>query len=225
MRQTTCDMSTCFFCRHCPKEWLELTRLHKQTLQFKKGEVLFVEGSPTKGKYFINTGSVKVHKQWGPEKELIIRFASAGDMLGFRGFEKEAYRASATALEATEVCFIPNDHLEASLRMHASLSYNLMQVYATELQIAEQRMNDLAHRDVKGRVAEMLLMIQDRFGEDENQFLHISISRQDIASYAGTTYETVFKIFTDWTAQGWIRTEGKRICILQKESLQPFANH
>lgn len=219
MRQSNCDMNTCFFCLNCPKEWLELTRLHKQSLQFRKGELLFEEGSPMKGMYFITSGSAKVYKHWGAEKELILRFARAGDVLGFRGFGDSAYRVSASALESTEVCFIPNAHLEASLRMNATLSFRFLQVFASELQTAEQRMSDLAHRDVKGRLAELLLMLQEQFGEDATQFLHISISRQDIASYAGTTYETVFKIFTDWTAQGWIQTEGKRIRILDKDSL------
>lgn len=220
MQKTDCDLSTCFFCQVCQPAWLELTRLKKQTFLFKKGEQLFAEGSPATGMYFLQKGIIKVHKQWGADKELIIRFATGGDILGIRGFGDTAFRVSATALEPALACFIPNEHLQASLQANPGLSYKLMQFYATELQKAEQRMNDLAHQDVKGRIAEALLLLQEQFGEDEQGFLKISISRQDLSSYVGTTYETLFKIFTEWTALGWIKTEGKRIQVLKKEQLQ-----
>lgn len=216
MREVECNMDTCFFCQNSLPEWMELTKLKKQTLQFKKNEVLFTEGSPTQGMYFVQSGTVKVYKLRGQEKALIIRFARAGDIFGLRGFGSPEYQVSAVALEPTEVCFIPTDHLEASLKINPNLCYKLMLVYAKELEQAEQRMSELAHQDVKGRLADLLLRLQDQAGE---------VSRQDIASYAGTTYETVFKIFTDWSAKGWIETKGKRIRILKKESLEACISH
>lgn len=211
-------MQACFFCKACPDEWLELTRFKKQTFYYKKGEQLFAEGAPVIGMYFMLSGAVKVHKQWG-DKELIIRFSTCGDILGVRGFGDTSYRVSATALDETQACFIPDDHLQASLRIHPSFSYRLMQFYASELQHAEQRMSDLAHRDVKGRIAEALFMLRDVFGEGKDRFLLITLSRQDIASYTGTTYETVFKTFAEWSHTGIIHTEGKRMKILNDKKL------
>lgn len=220
MKRSNCDLSACFFCQGCSTEWLELTKLKKQTFLFKKNEQLLTEGTAVTGIYFILSGTVKVHKQWGENKELIIRFAKQGDVLGIRGFGDTLYRISATTLEETIACFVPEEHLQASLRINPVLSYKLIQFYATELNNAERRMSDLAHRDVKGRIAETLLMLQDTFGEGKDQFIQITLSRQDIAAYAGTTYETVFKIFTEWIASGWIKTDGKRVRIKGKKELQ-----
>lgn len=219
MKKMDCDLNTCFFCRGCSKEWLDLTRLKKQSFLLKKHEQLIKEGAAVTGMYFMLSGAVKVHKRWG-EKELIIRFATKGDVLGVRGFGDSVYRISATTLDDTRICFIPDDHIKASLHIHPALSYKLMQYYATELSSAENRMSDLAHRDVKGRVAEALLMVHNIFGEDRDHFLQIALSRQDIAAYAGTTYETVFKIFTEWIALGWIKTDGKRIQVRSKKNIQ-----
>lgn len=219
MKKTNCDLKSCFFCQACSKEWLELTHIKKQTFLFKKNEQLLSEGAGVTGIYFMLSGAVKVHKRWG-EKELIIRFAKQGDILGIRGFGNTVYHISATAITETIACFIPEDHIRASLLINPILSYKLMQFYATELNNAEQRMSDLAHRDVKGRIAETLIMLQSVFGENKDHFLCLTLSRQDIAAYAGTTYETVFKIFTDWIASGWIKTDGKRIQIKDKKNLQ-----
>lgn len=48
------------------------------------------------------------------------------------------------------------------------------------------------------------------------------ICGQDIASYAGTIYETVFKTFTGWTLASLIATEGKRIRLRNEKKLQAF---
>jgi CRP/FNR family transcriptional regulator len=77
--------------------------------------------------------------------------------------------------------------------------------------------------EVKGRVAGALLDIVRTFGVDENQFLALKLTRQDIAAYAGTTYETVFKLFTELTAAGIITTSGKDIRINEPEKLTQLA--
>lgn len=222
MAKIECDSSSCFFCQSCLPEWRALTQLKKQTKLYKKGESIFTEGEKVKGMFFTLSGATKVHKKWGNQKDIIIRFTSGVDAIGIRGFGDKFYRVSATALEQTKACFIPTDHLEASLNTNPALCYKLMQFYASELQSAEQRMNDLAHLDTKGRTATAILMLQKTYGNSTDGYINITISRQDIASYAGTIYETIFKIFTEWTGAGVIATDGKRIKILNQDLLNTF---
>ena len=223
--KANCDLNSCLFCKNCQDAWLELTALKKQTLSYKKGEQIFPEGGIVNGMYFTLSGAVKIHKQWGEQRELIIRFAGGGDVIGIRGFGDETFRVSATALEPTKICYIPADHLQKSLSTNPALTYKLMQVYAEELQRAEQRMSSLAHLDTKGRVAEAILTVKDTFGTDDDGFLSLPISRQDIASFAGTIYETVFKIFTEWINSAVIETVGKRIRILKETELRSHVIH
>jgi CRP/FNR family transcriptional regulator len=221
MPDSSCDLSSCFLCKHCLRDWKELIAIKKKTLHFKKGSLIFKEGSPVEGMFFITSGSVKVHKQWGEQRELIVHFAKAGDVLGHRGLGgNQLFPVSATSLEDLKVCYIPNAFLEATLQTNPAFTYRLMQVYANELQKAEKRMHDLALMEVKGRVAQALLDIANLFGTDPEQYINISISRQDIASYAGTTYETVFKLFTSFVAEDIITSTGKRIKINNTIALQ-----
>jgi CRP-like cAMP-binding protein len=225
MQEVACNVSSCFLCSFCIPAWKEAIAFHKKTFQFKKGEEIFREGDPVKGIYFIYTGSVKVYKQWGEQKQLILRFAKAGDILGHRGLGGVVeYPIGATALEDTNACFITNDFLEATLKTNHELSYKLMHFYATELQKAEKRMRDLAHMEVKGRVAEALLELVNVFGVDKHQHIAATITRQDIASYAGTTYETVFKFFNELAEDTIISTNGKSIKINDTSRLQQFCN-
>ena len=223
MPEPSCNLDSCFLCKHCIPEWKELIAIKKKNLFLKKGTLIFKEGSPVEGIFFLTEGAVKVYKQWGEERELIVRFAKAGDVLGHRGLGgKNLYPISATCLEDSKACYIPNNFLEATLQANPAFTYRLLQLYAGELQKAEQRMHDLALMEVRGRIALALQEIATLFGTDPEGYISISITRQDLASYAGTTYETVFKFFTDLIAQQIITTTGKRIKINKAPALQKF---
>lgn len=191
--------------------------------------MLFREGEKVEGIFFLYSGAVKIHAPWGDGREMIFRFARGGEIAGHRGLwgmgmEGAAlYPISATALEDTIACFVPNEFLEASLKANPSLSYNLMHFYAGELQKAEKRMRDLTRMEVKGRIANALLDIEAIFGRDSGGRIAMNLTRQDIAAYAGTTYETVFKLFNELIAEGVIVTEGKEIRILQESRLKALA--
>ncbi|MBD0286644.1 MAG: winged helix-turn-helix domain-containing protein, partial [Flavisolibacter sp.] len=81
-----------------------------------------------------------------------------------------------------------------------------------------------AHMPVKGRIAYALLKLKERFGVNSEGFLKISISRQDIASYAGTTYETTFRTLNELVLEGYIRMEGKLISVMNTEALLALVN-
>lgn len=212
-----CDLKTCFLCRYAIPEWLSAVAANRQHLAFKKGETLFQEGSQATGIYFLYEGKVKVHKKWGEDKELIVRFAKQGDILGHRGFGsgQRAYPVSATALEDVTICYVDIAFFEASLKVNATLTYKLMQFYADELQEAEKKMRNLVHMDVKSRLADALLEISRVY--NDKQF---TINRQDLASFAGTTYETIYRTIQEFIQLQLIAVEGKSITILQEKKLQ-----
>ncbi|RYZ24545.1 MAG: Crp/Fnr family transcriptional regulator [Chitinophagaceae bacterium] len=222
MSPQPCNLTDCFLCRFCVPEWKAALAVHRENRVFKKGKTLFREGDPVDGIYFVYSGSVKVHKQWTESKELILRFAVKGDIVGHRGLGETAFPVTATALQDTIACFLPNSFLEATLKVNPNFTYQLMQFYATELQKAEKRMRNLAHMEVKGRIADAVLQIAALYGTDDGGFIDTDMTRQDIASYAGTTYETVFKFFVELAHTGAIRTSGKRIRIDRPDALHRF---
>ena len=225
MKDEHCDVSTCFLCRHCVADWKELIAIKKTTLRFKKGAQLFKEGELVNGVYLLYSGAVKVHKEWINGKELILRFTRPGDMLGHRGLAGNKYPVSATALEDSKACFVPNSFLETTLKADHVFTYALMQLFAAELQKAELRMRNLALMEVKGRIAGALLELQNVYGTTKNKFIRVPVTRQDIAAYAGTTYETVFKFLKTLVLNNSIQVSGKSIRINKPEGLQSLVDN
>jgi len=220
-----CDLKSCVFCKLCLKEWLPAINLNRKTIDYKKGEVIFREGEKVEGIYFVYSGTVKVHKKWGEEKELILRFATKGDIFGHRGMGNNPYYPiSATALENVTVCFIDLEFFITSLTVNHAYALQLMMFFADELQESEKNMRNLAHMSVKGRVASALLRLENKFGTTEAGNINIYMSRQDIASFSGTTYETVFRVLSDFEENGFVISNGKSITIKNVEELMKFTN-
>ncbi len=215
-----CDLQTCMLCRLCLKEWTPAIDTHRRQLFYKKGAMLFKEGDPVTGIYFVYSGSVKVHKHWGSEKELIVRFAQRGDIIGHRGIGREmVYPVSGTALEPVTVCYMDLSFFQTSLQVNHNFLYELMLFYAQELQESELNMRNLAHMSVKGRVARALLQLQAKFGVDATGALQLKLSRQDLAAYTGTTYETVFRVMSELVREGFITITAKEIMVSDANGL------
>jgi len=220
-----CNLKDCFLCQHVVAHWLPAVKANKTNFHFKKGEIIFNEGDQVKGIYFVYSGIVKVHKHWDEKKELIYRFAKAGDMFGYRGLGNEKiYPVSTTAINQVTVCYIDLAFFDATLQANQSLTYKLMQFYANELQDAEKRMRNLVHMEVRGRVAETLLLLRANFGLSEEGYINIILSRQDIASHAGTTYETLFRILQAFVKARLIQVKGKKIFILKEATLKKISS-
>jgi CRP-like cAMP-binding protein len=215
-----CLKEDCFLCRNISSEWLELVRLKRDVLFFKKNEVIFRDGEKVDGIYFILSGKVKVDMPWG-DKSYIVRLASDGDILGHRGFGlDEYYPVNGTALESTTVCFIPSELFKSLLRTNQELLYSLVFFFADELKRTEKRMKRLVHMLVKGRVAESILMIAEAFGVEENGMLKFNMSRKEMAAMSGTTYETVIRMLNELVKDGLISLNDKNIQILNNEALE-----
>ncbi len=212
-------------CQLTLKEWHPAIESHKKNFIAKKGEVIIKEGDPVSGVYFVTSGNVKVHKHWG-DKELILRFANDGAIIGHRGISNNisTYPISATALETTQLCFVDIEFFKATIKVNQEFAYGLLMFYADELHTSEKKMRDLALMSVKGRLAMAILNLKDQFGLNEAGFLNLALSRQDLAAYTGATYETVFRTMNELLAEQLVVVAGKQIGILNEAGLKELSN-
>ncbi len=225
LKKNKCDLNSCALCKLCKPEWLPAVDANRKVYQLKKGDILFKEGDEVKGMFFITEGLVKVHKKWDEEKEMILRFANKGAIVGHRGLGGDTiYPVSGTALAPTTVCFVDIDFFTATLKVNTEYLYELMMFFAAELKESEKRMRNLAHMNTKGRIAYAILSLQQKFGITEDGFVNIVLTRQDIASYTGTTYETLFKMMNEMSEEKILKFSEKRIAVIDKEKLQALVD-
>jgi CRP-like cAMP-binding protein len=223
--KNTCDVSNCYLCSHCSKDWAIAIASHKKNYEVKKGQHIFVEGEPVANIYFVYSGKIKIHKRWDAEKEIIIRFAQPGNILGHMGLGNEPiYPVTTTAIETSVICAIDLDFFESTLNVNPKLTYSLMKLFANELQESEKRMRNLVHMPVKERIALALLNLKKQFGTTIQGNIAIELSRQDLSSFAAVAYETLFKVMNEFQHNNWVETDGKNIRLINEDALKAITS-
>lgn len=210
--------------KYCSEEWCRFAEFYGQTIHVKQGEYIFKEGEVTQGIYIIRSGNVKVTTSAGKHNvNRLIRLATVNDIVGHRGFGGDwKYTVSGVALTETELLFIPLKVFNFLFRANPDFAYYMMTFFAEELRDAESFMEQLP---VKNTVAKVLLKNLEAFGLEAGSETKLSftLSRKDLASLAGTRYETLVRILADFNQEKLIRLEGKSIHILNSESLRQMA--
>ncbi|MEZ7901354.1 MAG: Crp/Fnr family transcriptional regulator [Flavobacteriales bacterium] len=204
------------------REQIASLRLQEIDNSYKKGEVLFSEGSYPKALYVVYKGIVKIHKYGINGKEQITRLASAGDLIGYRSLlNNESYTASATAIEETKLFKIPSEAFFNLLKENPDFSMKVIQMLANDLRQSEKQVVNMAQKSVREKIAEALLLLSNKFGVNENtNALNSILTRKEIGDIAGVTTESAIRTISDFNKEEIIGIEGKRILIKDLTKLE-----
>ncbi len=214
----------------CELEKAALDRVSEQKVSnvFKKGQTLFVEGTPPYGLYCVSEGNVKVTKLGENGKESMVRIAKSGDVIGHRSiFTDQFYSATATAMEDTKICFIDKKFILSLVKTEPSLACNLIFKLGRDLGLSEDKVASFTQKNVFERLAEVLLLLKESHGkklDDGKILIELNLSRDELASLVGTATETVIRFVSELKEERVIAQDGKKIIILDEEKLLSFSN-
>ncbi|MBC7196824.1 MAG: winged helix-turn-helix domain-containing protein, partial [Deferribacterales bacterium] len=76
-----------------------------------------------------------------------------------------------------------------------------------------------AQKTVKQRLAEILLMLENTFKLDEEGYIAVNLTREDLSSIVGTATESVIRILGEFKNEGLIAIKGKKIKINDKKKM------
>lgn len=194
---------------------------------YKKGSIIFHENNYPLGLYGIFEGKVKIYKTTDMGKDHILRLAKNGDVLGYRSLiSGDKYEATAESLEDTYVCFIPKTYFMELMRKSKNLTARIMEVLSVDLKAAENKVADMAQKNVKERVAETVLMLKNFYGmEEDERTIKVNLSREDLANLVGTATETLIRSLSEFKKHQVLGLKGKKIEILNYKVLKSLANN
>ncbi|RKD85060.1 Crp/Fnr family transcriptional regulator [Mangrovibacterium diazotrophicum] len=216
----SCSNSECLIKKHCGDPGITSYLSRKVSIPARKGQNIIIEGSPIHGLYFVYSGRVKVLTTGINGREQILRFAKEGEMLGQRGFSThQYYPIGASALEDTIVCNFSMEVMKEMLLNLPKLSYDFISFYAEELHRSETKVRMFAHMTVREKVIDALLYITRKFGSKKN-FINITLSRKEIADFAGTTEEQVIRVLSSLKKEELILLSGKKIGVPDADILK-----
>ena len=100
---------------------------------------------------------------------------------------------------------------------------NVMKTICGDLKDADDHMVSMAQKNVKERLAETLIYLEDNFGTNEDGSLRIQLSREELAGMIGTATESCIRLLSEFNKNGWVDLTGKKITIKNKSQLKKMA--
>ena len=192
---------------------------------YKRGSIIYHEGSRTNGFYCIYSGILKIFKTGIDGREQIIAFAKRGDVIGYRSIlSNELACSSAKVIEDAVLCFIPGETLISLVKTNGNFSMAMMQQTCKELGEANSYITDIAQKTVRERLAEVLLNLKDIFDLDQDRILQISLTREELANIVGTATESVIRLLSEFKQDKLIDLNGRKIKILDIKKLEKISN-
>ena len=220
-----CTIRTHPLFRHLDPQELQEISLSKITESYKRGSIIYQEGMRMKGFYCVQKGIIKIYKTGSDGKEQIVRFAKPGDVIGYRSVVSNEPACTTTeVLEESILCHIPAEILLKLIQNNGLFAVELMKLTCKELGEANSYITDIAQKTVKERLAEILLHLDEEFGEDASGVLKVSLTREELSNIVGTATESIIRLLSEFKSRGYLELNGRKIKILDKPGLKYIAN-
>jgi len=220
-----CAYETGSIFKHLSPKEVDMINFEKEFRQYKRGEILYNEGSRISGFFCIHSGIIKVFKTGLDGKEQIIRFAKSGEIIAYRSvLSNELACTSARVIEDCAVCFIPSEILISLVKSNSTFAHELLKLACHELGEANSFITDIAQKTVRERLAEILLLLVNDFGLDDQNYLQIALTREELANIVGTATESVIRLLSEFKNDGFLELQGRKIKILSTKGLEKISN-
>lgn len=216
------DLAPCFY--QLNEKELNLINKKKTQIIYQKGESLFKQGAFAHHVLYVIEGLVKVYLQPGGKRNMNLSLAKQGDFLGFSSvFGNEFYTCSASALRESRVCMIDKHALKQVLMTNSAFALQITsRNYKFENQLLEIIKN-LSYKQMQGKLASALCYLS--LGELEFENVFESLTRQELADFAGITQESVVKFLKEFEREGLVKLSGKNIQIVDLPRLQMISKN
>ncbi len=193
--------------------------------KYKKKQTIYSEGNHPNRLYYILKGKVKAYKTNEDGKELVTDLFSSGDFLGHVALlEGSAYKDTAEALEETEIAIIPSEDFDELINKNVEVARKFIQLLAKNISEKEAHLLGLAYNSLRKKVADALLLLQKKYQERKDDKFVIDISRESLATIAGTATESLIRTLSDFRNEKLIDIKNGTITILNQKKLERLLN-
>lgn len=203
-----------------PSGDLTLLRKHLKLLRVEKGKELFQEGSYPKGVYILKRGKVKIYQRTQNGSEQIVYIYTPGEMFGYRPLLcKGKHPTSAQTLEECGIYVLSKEDFLHVLTKSTRLSTILLRNLSHEFTVLVNHIASFSQKSTRERIALSLLILQEKYRKPNQNQVEITLSRSDLASFAGTTHETVARAISRFKSEDVLQIRGRKIVIINQDLL------
>lgn len=195
-------------------------------INYKKNDIIFIEGDQYKGFYILLSGTVKIYKISFEGKESILHLIKPNESFGeVPLFEGGNYPVNAQVISDSELLFVPHKEFVQLIKKNPTICFNMLVGFSKKMRRLTQKVEELSTKEVTNRFARYLLEEIKKSGTENlpEPFVKITISKKNIASYIGTITDTLSRLQRKLQDERIIRVSGKSIFILDLKKIKVLA--
>ena len=192
--------------------------------RYKKKQVIYSEGNHALRLFYIEKGKVKTYKTNDDGKELVVGLYNEGDFFGYIALlEGGPYKETAETIEESEIAVIPKEEFDQLINSNREVMLKFIQLLAKNVSAKEQQLLGIAYNSLRKKVADALVALNRKYKGDKDNYV-IDISRENLATIAGTAKESLIRTLSDFKDEKLIEIKGGDIIILNEKKLENLLN-
>ncbi|MFC1855860.1 Crp/Fnr family transcriptional regulator [Thermodesulfobacteriota bacterium] len=189
---------------------------------FEKGTILFEDGDDSKEMYIIQSGKVKITKQFKDLEETLVIFEE-GDFFGEMATLNDKPRsANATVMEESSLLVIDPDTFEAMISNSNEVALRMIKKLAERLQETDDLIEKLLHKDYNSKVMTTLIRIAYDLGDERDSNIKIKISLTKLAAQTGINKGKIKNVIHELVKRGIVKVEPEGLVVSSIKDMSKF---
>jgi len=186
--------------------------------QFRKGQLLFVENDPGESLIVLKRGSVAVFRTSPTGERAVLSVLRPPEVLGEVSLlDGSARSLSAEALEDCSALALSRGAFMELIHANPRILDAVMRSLGALIRRLTEQNADHVFLDLPGRVAKTLVRLA---GESQAPMITIELNQSQLAEMAGGSRQSVNQAIGSFASRGWLRTEGRRIVVMDVPALR-----
>lgn len=193
---------------------------------YSKKNIVFHEGDYGDALYIIKSGRIKIAKVALDGREKTLTILKGGDFFGEMAiFDDMPRSATAESMDNdVRLLSISKNDFERLIIENPSIAIRIMKDLTRRIRQVNEQVQDLAFKDVHGRVASTLYNLLKTEKEaskdlDRDKLNSLKMTHQDLANMVGSSRETVTRALNRLQDEGIISISHQQISILEVDRL------
>src|SRR5712692_5300253 len=198
---------------------------HHTLVNYNKGSMIFLQGSPADLLSCVFTGLVKVYCPRSDGTRILVKLAGAGDLIGHVDYiDSRGRRAQVFEVEALTKCSVALCTREHIIKLLQSLDHGTLLQMIERLNTAWSSMaqwfGTFLGMSFRERLEVVLHELGAKFGVRDKRgiLLMPELSHADIADIIGSSRPMVSRLIAEMTEEGHLLRQGKQFVLRE-----PFA--
>ena len=200
----------------------ELVDTRSVLVNYKKGEMVCKQGSFASHIMYLEKGLVKIYLEGNP-KDLILTITPQKNLMGLQAlFEgNNTFLYSISTYTDSTVRLIDIQIFKQLLKQNPLFAYRIINILNESTSQSYGRFFSLTHKQLHGRLADILLCLSRKIFKAES--FDLPLTRSDLSDLTSMSTESVIRIMKDFKDDGIIDINNKSITLLDLPRLDSIS--